>query len=146
MLLFWLGLVIYGSLKLRTYILIARDQVVSVVFVCYNTSKFYPHSSHSHPFFLTLVQNAIMDMFRFITFWFQYVTYLVQLVVSIISDVKGKKKYEILTEVSVYSCPNFFAFLNVITFIHGNYYIATEETLSGGRRFISLSYHMVVAD
>ena len=27
MLLFWLGLVIYGSLKLRTYILIARDQV-----------------------------------------------------------------------------------------------------------------------
>ena len=28
MLLFWLGLVIYGSLKLRTYILIARDQVL----------------------------------------------------------------------------------------------------------------------
>ncbi len=27
MLLFWLGLVIYGSFKLRTYILIARDQV-----------------------------------------------------------------------------------------------------------------------
>ena len=27
MLVFWLGLVIYGSLKLRTYILIARDQV-----------------------------------------------------------------------------------------------------------------------
>ena len=87
-----------------------------------------------------------MDTFRFITFCFQYVTYLVQFVLSIISDVRGKRKYEILTEVSVYSYPIFFAFFNVITFIHGNYYIATEETLSGGRRFISLSYHMVVAD
>ena len=28
MLLFWLGLVIYGTLKLRTYILIARDEVL----------------------------------------------------------------------------------------------------------------------
>ena len=28
--LFWLGLVIHGSLKLRTYILIARDQVLLV--------------------------------------------------------------------------------------------------------------------
>ena len=27
MLLFWLGMVIYGSLKLRTYVLVARDQV-----------------------------------------------------------------------------------------------------------------------
>ena len=115
--------------------------------MCYNTSKFYPHSSHSHPLSLTLVQNAIMDTFRFVTFCFQYVTYLVQFVLSIISDVKGKRKYEILTEVyiSVYSYP-IFAFLNVISFINSNYYIATEETLSGGRRFISLSYHMVVAD
>ena len=34
MLLLWLGLVIYGSLKLRTYILIARDQVSHTTNYC----------------------------------------------------------------------------------------------------------------
>ena len=33
MLIFWLGLVIYGSFKLRTYILIDRDQVLPALIV-----------------------------------------------------------------------------------------------------------------
>ena len=81
MLLFWLGLVIYGSLKLRTYILIARDQVWSIdidAFICWlNLSAF-------------IIQQGVKDKFRFSTFCLQYVTYLVQFVLSVILEPNTK--------------------------------------------------------
>ena len=45
------------------------------------------------------MQFGVMDKFRFGTFCFQYVTYLVQFVFCIILEGKKKKKYETVTEV-----------------------------------------------
>ena len=90
MLLFWLGLVIYGSLKLRTYILIARDQVLqSMLLFVLSMDLTIPH----------FIQQGVQDKFRFSIFCFQYVTYLVQFVLSVILEPKSKKAYDILTEV-----------------------------------------------
>ena len=44
-------------------------------------------------------QQGIQDKFRFSTFCFQYITYLVQFVLSVILEPKGKKTYDIITEV-----------------------------------------------
>ena len=45
------------------------------------------------------MQRGVQDKFRFSTFCFQYVTYLAQFVLSVILEPKGKKAYDILTEV-----------------------------------------------
>ena len=50
-------------------------------------------------FSLSYLQLGVQDKFRFSTFCIQYVTYLVQLLLSLVSEPKSKKAYEILTDV-----------------------------------------------
>ena len=48
------------------------------------------------------LQQGVQDKFRFSTFCFQYVVYLIQFVLSVILEPKSKGSYEILTEVRLY--------------------------------------------
>ena len=49
--------------------------------------------------FILLLQQGVGDKFRFSTFCFQYVVYVVQFVLSLILEPKSKGSYEVLTEV-----------------------------------------------
>ena len=50
-------------------------------------------------FIWTNLQRGVEDKFRFSTFCFQYVVYLVQFVLSLLLEPKKKGSYEVLTEV-----------------------------------------------
>ena len=47
-------------------------------------------------------QRGVEDKFRFSTFCFQYITYLIQFVLSVIPESKRKETYETLTEVGLH--------------------------------------------
>ena len=49
-------------------------------------------------------QHGVEDKFRFSTFCFRYITYLVQFVLSVIPERKKSVSYEILIEVNHYTC------------------------------------------
>ncbi|XP_064405659.1 multidrug resistance-associated protein 1-like [Halichondria panicea] len=82
--LFWLGLVIYGTIKLRTLSLLSIDN------------------------------NGVQDVFRFVTFVLQYVTYIAQCVLSLFQE--PKSKYSVIDPSQRRPCPESEAtFLSQIT-------------------------------
>ena len=79
---FWLGLVVYGSIKLRTLLLLSIDNVRQ-------------HTMHiiivsSCAVCVLLLQDGIQDKFRFTTFVLQYATYVSQLLFSLFQEPKSK--------------------------------------------------------
>ncbi|XP_064405656.1 multidrug resistance-associated protein 1-like [Halichondria panicea] len=85
--LFWLGLVIYGTIKLRTLSLLSIDN------------------------------NGVQDVFRFVTFVLQYMTYIAQFVLSLFKEPTSKKYSTIdVTQQQRKPCPEMEAtFLSRIT-------------------------------
>ena len=68
-------------------------QYYNVICLIYQCLIFYAIVLSIH------VQQGVQDKFRFSTFCFQYPTYLVQFVLSVLLEPKSKGSYEILTEV-----------------------------------------------
>ena len=95
MFVFWLSLVVYGSLKLRSLALLAEDRV-SLCMKIYNL--FRQLSLHNLLFmyllFILTLQHSVRDKFRFTTFIFQYVTYIVEFILVIIPEPKSERMYQ----------------------------------------------------
>ncbi len=78
--LFWLVLVIYGTIKLRTLSLLSIDNV---------RWRWFCKS------LLSFAQNGVQDVFRFVTFLLQYVTYIAQCVLSLFQEPKSNTYFTI---------------------------------------------------
>lgn len=84
--LFWMGLAIYGLFKFRSLVLIARDE------------------------------DQVSDVFRFVTFCFQFVAFLTEFVLSFFAEPKSKRYYHFGDEDERKPCPeNDATFLSRIT-------------------------------
>ncbi len=79
---FWLGLVVYGSIKLRTLLLLSIDNVRQLTHHAYIVI--------SCAVCVFLLQDGIQDKFRFTTFVLQYAIYVSQLLFSLLQEPKSQ--------------------------------------------------------
>ena len=83
---FWGALVVYASIKLRSLILLSRDQVQFSIRVLQFNIQFH-------------FQSEVDDMLHFVTFVINFVVFLVQFVLSVFSD--RRSKYQVIGEDNV---------------------------------------------